>query len=196
MSAPQTDVTTLLGLAAQGDRHAQDKLFRELEKELRSRARARLRRERSPHDLQTTALVDEAFVKLVGDREMTWEDRSQFYCCAARVMRRILVDDARQRNAQKRDDGKRPAALHRVPDPVDRSSPDPLTLLALNEALTKLAKLYPELMQIVELHHFGGWDLKEIADDILHVPYITVKRKWAKAIALLHREMSGGDDDV
>jgi RNA polymerase sigma-70 factor (ECF subfamily) len=196
MSVLKPDVTTLLGLAAHGDRQAQDELFRQVERELRSRAHARLRRERAQHDLQTTALVDDAFLKLVGDRQMAWENRSQFYCCAARVMRQILVDDARLRAAQKRGGGERPARLHRSADLVDRTCADPLTVLALHEALTKLAEQYPELIQIVELHHFGGWDLKDIAEDILHLPYIAVRRRWAMAKALLHREIGGGDDDV
>jgi RNA polymerase sigma-70 factor, ECF subfamily len=195
MSAPQPDVTTLLGLATHGNRQAQDELFRQVEQELRSLARAGLRREWHQYDQQTTALVDEAFLKLISERERTWANRSQFYCYAAKVMRQILVDEARQRAAEKRG-GEPLLSLDRVPDPVDRKCSDPLTLLALHEALSKLTALDSELIQIVELHHFGGWDLKEIAEEILHLPYITVKRKWAKAKALLHREMSGGNDAV
>jgi RNA polymerase sigma factor (TIGR02999 family) len=189
-------ITTLLGLAGRGDKQAQEQLFRLIEGELRRRAKACMRHERPPHSLQTTLLVDDAFVKLVGDKHIGWQNRSQFYCCAAKVMRDILVDDARQRTAVKRGGGTRPARLDSVPEPADPGSPDPLTLLAVHEALTKLAGSYPELIQIVELHHFGGWELKQIGEEILDIPYSTVKRRWERAKALLHRHISGADDDT
>jgi RNA polymerase sigma factor (TIGR02999 family) len=189
-------ITTLLGLAARGDRQAQDQLFRLIETELRRRAKVCLRQEHSPHALQTTLLVDEAFVRLVGGQHVAWENRSQFYCCAAKVMRQLLVDDARQRAAAKRGGGALATSLERSPDPADRSLLDPLTLLQLHEALNRLGESYPELIQIVELHHFGGWDLKEIAENILGVPYTTVKRRWQRAKALLHRDMSGASDET
>jgi RNA polymerase sigma factor (TIGR02999 family) len=195
MPLPEPDVTTLLGLASQGDARAQAALYRLVEGELRRRARARLRHERPPHELQTTVLVDDAFVKLVGDRNVTWQNRAHFYCLAARVMRELLVDEARRRAADKRGGGEGPASLDGVAEPVGRAGPDPLTVLALHEALTALAATEPELAQVVDLHHFGGWDLKQVADDILHVPYATVKRRWQKARALLYRALNGGDDD-
>jgi RNA polymerase sigma factor (TIGR02999 family) len=190
MSTPQPDVTTLLCLAGGGDRHAQEELFRLVEGELRKRAKAYMRRERPGHDLQTTVLVDEAFIQLVGNDNMTWENRSQFYALAAKVMRQILVDDARQRAATKRGGGDHPAPLERVTELADPTASDPLTVLALNEAMKRLAEDYPELVEIVELHHFAGWSLKQIAEDILHFPYTTVKRRWQQARARLHREMS------
>jgi RNA polymerase sigma factor (TIGR02999 family) len=196
MSTPATDVTALLGLASRGDRQAQEELFRLVEGELRQRAKAALRRERPTASLQTTVLVDEAFVRLVGDSDQTWENRSCFYRCAARVMRETIIDEARRRSAAKRGGGETPAALDGFPDLVDWTCVDPLRLLVLHEALTNLAGPYPELVQVVELHHFGGWQLKEIADEILHVPYPTVKRWWQKAKALLHREISGGADEA
>jgi RNA polymerase sigma factor (TIGR02999 family) len=196
MSRPPTDVTTLLGLATRGDRQAQEQLFRLVEAELRTRAKALLRRERPTPNLQTTVLVDEAFVRLVADSEQNWENRSRFYCCAAKVMREIIVDEARRRAAEKRGGGELPAPLDGVPDLVDWRSVDPLSLLVLHEALGNLAGPYPQLVQIVELHHFGGWQLKEIAEEILHVPYPTVKRWWQKAKALLHREISGDAYDA
>jgi RNA polymerase sigma factor (TIGR02999 family) len=195
MSTPPTDVTMLLDLASRGDRQAQEELFRLVEGELRQRAKALLRRERPTPSLQTTVLVDEAFLRLVGDPDRNWENRSRFYCCAAKVMRDILIDEARRRAAEKRGGGEAPASLDRIPDLVDWSSVDPLSLLALHDALGKLAGPYPQLVQIVELHHFGGWQLKQIAEDILHIPYPTAKRWWQKAKALLHREVSGGSDD-
>jgi RNA polymerase sigma factor (TIGR02999 family) len=192
----QPDVTTLLGLAVHGDQFAQSELFRRVESVLRKLAKARLRHEQPAHNLQTTVLVDEAFMKLVGDQEMIWENRAQFYCCAAKVMRQILVDDARRRAAKRRGGGERAVPLDTVPEPVERRALDPFTLLALHEALTKLAGAYPDLIQIVELHHFGGWDLQQIAEEILHLPYVTVKRRWQRAKAILHRALSGGADDA
>jgi RNA polymerase sigma factor (TIGR02999 family) len=195
MSA-QPGVTALLGLAARGDRQAQEQLFRLVEGELRRQAKACMRQARPTHVLQTTVLMDEAFVKLVGDQDISWENRSQFYCFAAKVMRQLLVDDARQRTAEKRGGGVQPAPLQGVPDPVDYSALDPLTLLGLHEALTRLGDTYPELIEIVELHHFGGWELKDIAENILNIPYTTVKRRWQRAKALLHRDIAGADDDT
>jgi RNA polymerase sigma factor (TIGR02999 family) len=192
MSRPQPDVTTLLRLARDGERNAQEELYRLVEGELRRRAKACLRHERPGHDLQTTVLVDDAFVQLVGSNNMTWENRSHFYTIAAKVMRQMLVDEARQRAAAKRGGGDHPVPLDRVPEPAGRDQADPLAVLALHlhETLTKLAEHHPELVQVVELHHFAGWDLKQIAENILGVPYGTVKRRWQRALALLHREMS------
>jgi RNA polymerase sigma factor (TIGR02999 family) len=196
MSRPGPDVTTLLGLATQGDAKAQSALYRLVEGELRHRARAYLRHEGRRHALQTTLLVDDAFIKLVGAQSPTWENRAQFYCLAARVMRELLVDEARRRTADKRGRGAEPARLDDVAEPSRTDGLDPLTILALHEALTTLAATEPDLIQIVELHHYGGWELKQIADDILHIPYVTVKRRWQKARALLYRALSGGDPDV
>jgi RNA polymerase sigma factor (TIGR02999 family) len=196
MSLSKPDVTTLLGLTRQGDAQAQEDLFRLVEAELRKCAHARLRQGRQPHDLQTTMLVDDAFVKLVGNTKLTWENRSQFFCLAARAMREILVDEARRHAAGKRGGGRQPADLHRVAEPIDPATRDPLSVLALHEALIGLATTNPELIQIVELHHFGGWDLKQIAAEILRVPYTTVKRRWQKARAVLHAALHGDDHDA
>jgi RNA polymerase sigma factor (TIGR02999 family) len=189
MSTPQPDVTTLLCLAAGGDRRALDELFRLVEAKLRRLAKAYLRRERPGHDLQTTVLVDEAFVQLVGKDRMTCENRSQLYAFAAKAMRRILVDHARQRAAAKRGGGDHPASLDRVPEPADRAACDPLTVLALDESLTRLEEYYPELAEVLVLYHFGGWDLKEIAD-ILRIPYSTIKKQYKKALDVLGEQMS------
>lgn len=189
MSMPQPDLTTLLIRASGGDKRAQEELFRLVEAELRRRAKAYLRRERPDQCLQTTVLVDDAFVQLIGDNNVNWQNRSHFYALAAKVMRRTLVDDARQRAAARRGGGDHPISLDRIPQPAGCNAADPLTLLALDEALTKLAKHHPELVQVVELHHFTGWDLKQIAD-ILGIPSSTVKHRWQRAKAYLHRELS------
>lgn len=189
MTKPQPDVTTLLIRAGGGDKRAQEELFRRVEAELRRRAKAFLRRERPDYNLQTTVLVDDAFIHLIGDNNVNWQNRSHFYALAAKVMRRTLVNDARQRTAIRRGGGDHPVPLERIPHPAGGNAADPLTILALDEALTKLADQQPELIQVVELHHFTGWELKQIAD-ILGVPYSTVKHRWQRAKAYLHREMS------
>jgi RNA polymerase sigma factor (TIGR02999 family) len=195
MGQCDVDVTALLNLAHGGDPRAQEELFRVVEGELRRLAHARLHHEMPAPGLQTTLLVDDAYLKLIGASARSWESRSQFYCFAARVMREVLVGEARRRATTKRG-GDRPVPLDQVPTPQAPTRPDPLTLLALHEALAKLAADYPELNQIVELHYFAGWELKQIAEDILGVPYTTIKRRWQKARALLYRALSGGDDDA
>jgi RNA polymerase sigma factor (TIGR02999 family) len=185
----------LLGLASQGDSAAQEQLFRLVEGDLRKLAKARLRHERFSPDLQTTVLVDDAFVRLVGNQTLTWESRAQFYCFAAKIMRQILVDDARRRDAQKRG-GDRTAPLDEVPEPIDWQPLEPATLLALHEAMDKLATSQPDLIQIVELRFFAGYELAQIAEDILHLSYPTVKRRWQRARALLLREISGDEHDT
>jgi RNA polymerase sigma factor (TIGR02999 family) len=189
MPQPQPDVTTLLVLAGGGDKRAQEELFRLVEAELRRRAKAYLRRERPDQNLQTTVLVDDAFVRLIGGNNVNWQNRSHFYALAARVMRQTLVNDARQRSAVRRGGGDHPIPLDRIPQSAGSNAADPLTMLALDEALTKLAEQHPELVQVVELHHFAGWDLKQIAG-ILGVPSSTIKHRWQRAKAYLHREMS------
>src|SRR5262249_24888337 len=138
MPTPAPDVTTLLRLAVADDPQAKQDLFRLVEGELRRRARRYLRRQPPPHTLQTTVLVDEAFVQLPGQPAPPWESRRQFYCCAATVMRHVLVDYVRRRTAERRGGGERPAELSRLPEPVDPKAWDPLRLLALHEALAKL----------------------------------------------------------
>src|SRR5262249_27300555 len=152
-----------------------------------------LRSEPPSPELETTILIDEAFVKLVGAQDCQWENRAQFFCCAAKVMGQLLVDDARRRTAAKRGGGQRVASLEQVPEPSDPKGWDPDLLIDLHDAIAKLTGTYPDPMQIAELHLFAGMDLKQIAADILHVPYTTVKRRWQRAYSLLHRAMSGGE---
>jgi RNA polymerase sigma factor (TIGR02999 family) len=193
MSAPQKDVTTLLHLASGGDAQAQDELFRLVEGELRKRAAALLRRERPGHLLQTTVLIDEAFVKLVGRQTVPWQNRSQFYCYAARAMRHVLVDWARKETAEKHGGGRPALSLDGLPEPIERPALDPAAVTALHRALTRLAVTHGELSQVIELHYFGGLELKRIADEVLHIPYRTLKRRCQVAKALLRQLMEGDD---
>jgi RNA polymerase sigma factor (TIGR02999 family) len=193
MSASDNGVTALLNLAGRGDRQAQDELFRRVESVLRTKAEQLLRREPPDSGVQTTMLVDDAFLQLVGNHSIHWENRSQFYCWAARVMRQHLVNLAHERLAEKRAGGERPFHMDQVPEPADPKSLDPFTVVALDEALSRLAATHPDLIELVELHAIGGWELKEVAEVILRVSYRTVKRKWQLAKALLRREMNGDD---
>jgi RNA polymerase sigma factor (TIGR02999 family) len=195
MDQPSADVTVLLQRAGQGDALACDELFRLVEPVLRQRAQRCLDNERAPNGLQTTMLVDDAFLKLVGNQAIAWQNRSQFYCLAAKIMRRLLVDEARRRAAAKRR-GPRAARLDTMANLQDPKAAEPMTRLALDDALTRLAAAHPDLVEIVELHVFAGWELKQIAEQILRVPYVTVKRRWQRAKANLHREMYGDDRDA
>ncbi len=194
MSADPSHLTTLLCRAGAGDRDAADHLFRLVEGELRARARAYLRREQPGHLLQTTVLIDGAFQQLVGRADISWESRAQFYRYAARAMRHLLVDHARERVCRENATGGRPAPLAEVPDPPGPGGLDPPTLLAVHDALDRLAGALPDLFEVVELHVFGGWQLKEIADDVLGIEYGRVKRRWERARAWLHRELHGATD--
>lgn len=194
MSPAAADLTVLLRRAGAGDRDAADRLFGLVEAELRARARACLRHEPAGHSRPTTALIDGAFQQLVGRADIPWEDRAQFLRYAARAMRHLLVDHARKRLAREAALG-RPARLGEVPEPAAPGGLDPGTLVAVHEALDRLADALPDLHQLVELHVFGGWELKRIAADVLGLPYGQVKRKWLRARAWLHRELNGVADD-
>jgi RNA polymerase sigma-70 factor (ECF subfamily) len=186
--ADQPDVTQLLADWQRGDRAAFAQLVPLVYEELRRVARARLRHERDGHTLQTTALVHEAYVRLVDLHRMTIRDRTHFFAMAARLMREILVDHARRKNA-----GKRGGAA----DIVSLSDVDPagpgtsVDLIALDEALTQLDGLEPRLCKVVELRFFGGLSVAETADT-LAVSTATVERDWVVAKAWLHQRLSSG----
>jgi RNA polymerase sigma-70 factor, ECF subfamily len=182
------DVTRLLTDAASGDELAAASLFAIVYDDLRRVAAAALRRERSDHTLQPTALVHEAYLRLAEAPDDGWHNRHHFLATAARAMRRILVDHARSRKAHKRGRGQA-----RVPlDEVDVASPvvdADLDLVALDEALARLAALDPRQARIVELRFFGGLTVEETAA-IVDVSTRTVKREWQVARVWLKREMS------
>lgn len=184
----ESSVTVLLNRATEGDQRAQTKLFRVVESELRKIARKYMRDERPDHTLQPTLLANDAFLRLIGsDVDVDWQDRAHFYRTAARAMRRMLVDHQRQRQAAKRggDVQRMPVEMHDLGQ--ETKSVD---LLALDEALSKLAQIDPRQSEIVELHHFGGCSLQETAD-LLELSTSTVKREWAAAKAWLHMVLSG-----
>ncbi|MGA2600987.1 MAG: sigma-70 family RNA polymerase sigma factor [Bryobacteraceae bacterium] len=179
------DVTKLLANWGQGNLEAREELIPLVYQELRSLASAYLRRERPDHTLQPTALVHEAYIRLVDQRNVTWENRHHFFGAAAQLMRRILVDHARSHLAEKRGSGVAKVALTEA---VVMSQEQPAQMLLLNDCLTRLAALDPQQGQIVELRVFGGLTVEEITA-IMGISSSTVKRDWALAKAWLSREI-------
>jgi RNA polymerase sigma factor (TIGR02999 family) len=182
-----TDVTELLERWGQGDREALSALVPLVYDELKRLAEHFLRNERSGHTLQPTALVHEAYLRLSGLREMKLQNRAHFYGASANVMRRVLVDYARRRKAEKRGAGAEDTVvLESLPEaPLD------LDILALDHALEALAAFAPEKARVVELRYFGGLSVEETAA-FMGIAPVTVKRYWTFARAWLYRMLSAG----
>jgi RNA polymerase sigma factor (TIGR02999 family) len=185
MSAP--DVTTLLVKWRNGDRQALDELTPLVYDELRRLAARWLRRERPGHTLEGTALVHEAYLRLVHQRETEWQNRSHFFAIAAQLIRRILVDHARTRDRVKRGGGAFKLSLDEA---LGVSEARDLELVALDDALGALSKIDPQQGRIVELRFFAGLSIEETAE-ALGISPATVKRDWVVAKAWLFRELSG-----
>lgn len=181
----QRDITGLLVAWRAGDEAAFDRLFPLVYDELRSIAHRQLGRERSDHTLGTTALVHEAYLKLVDQTRARLTDRAHFYAVAARAMRRILVDYARRHRALKRGGPAGQISLDDSGLPADQRAD---TLVALDEALTRLADVDPRVSQVVECRFFGGLTEEETAE-ALAVTARTVRRDWVKAKGWLRREL-------
>jgi RNA polymerase sigma factor (TIGR02999 family) len=182
----KVDVTQMLREWNQGNREAPAQLMPLVYEELRRRAADCLRRERKDHTLQPTALVHEAYVKLVGQDRAQWKNRAHFCSVAAQLMRRILVKYAEAHNADKRGGQMRKIYLDETRELAQERAPD---LLALDEALKSLAVSHPRESEIVELKFSGGLNAKEIGE-ILHVSTKTVLRDWQFAKAWLNRQLS------
>lgn len=183
-SAP-LDVTQLLRDWSRGEQTALDRLTPLVYDDLRRVAGRCLRDERRDHTLQATALVNETYLRLVDQRRVRWEDRAHFFAVAAQVMRRILVDYARRHVAAKRGGG----AVKLTLDGVAAITPDPgIDVVALHEALERLAAMDPRQGRIVELRFFGGLTIEETAE-VLTVSPATVKNDWSFARAWLYREL-------
>jgi len=189
MSMPplRGQVTELLLAWSQGDEDAAGRLIPLVYDELRTRAAAALRPERPDHTLTPTALVHEAYLRLVDQRLPQFENRKHFYGVAARVMRQVLVDHARSRKAAKRNAGRQALPLDENLPVTDERAAD---LMALDDALAALAGVDPEKARLVELRYFTGLTIEDTAE-MLGVSPATVKREWALARAWLHREISG-----
>ena len=183
---PPEGITQLLVDWGQGDQAALEKLMPLVYSELRRLASNYLRRERAEHTLQPTALVNEAYLKLVDQRNAKWQNRAHFFGISAQLMRRILVDHARQHRAVKRGgSGQQRLSITSVEKLAKQPEVD---LLALNEALDELAKMDPQQSRIVELKFFGGLSIDEVAE-VLGIGHATVERDWKLARAWLRRQL-------
>ena len=186
-SLSRVEVTQLLRAWGSGDDRALDRLTPLVESELHRLAHKYMNRENPGHTLQTTALVNELYLKLVNVQDMTWQDRAHFFAISARMMRQILTDFARSRRFQKRGG----AAQHVTLDEAQIVSPEQGTdVLALDDALAQLAALDARKSQVVELRFFGGLSVDETAE-VLKVSRETVLRDWKFAKVWLLRELSG-----
>jgi len=181
-------VSRLLKAWGRGDLQARDDLIPVVYRELRRRAGAYLRRERQDHTLQPTALVHEAFMRLVGQERVAWQNRAHFFAIASHMMRRILVDYAREHQA-----AKRPGAGIKVvlDDRIGAAPPPACGLIDLDQALAELARIDPRQGQIVELRYFGGLSEQEVGE-VLSISRTTVTREWQTARAWLYRRMTTG----
>jgi RNA polymerase sigma factor (TIGR02999 family) len=188
----QADVTDLLLELSHGKQDAAEKLIPVVYEELKRLARSYMRRERSDHTLQTTALVHEAYLRLVRQKGVQWQGRAHFFGIAAQLMRRILVDHARHHLRQKRS-----GVIAAVPldEGVAFSPVQSAELVSLDEALQRLAKKDARQCRIVELRFFGGLSVEETAE-VLGISPKTVKRDWSVAKAWLHGELRLDDDDI
>jgi len=184
-TSPQA-VTQLLVDWGNGDRQALEKLTPLVYQELKRLAARYLRRERREHTLQSTALVHEAWLRLIDQNHVHWQNRAQFFGIAGEMIRRILIDHARNRQAAKRGDGAVKLSLDEALGAPDRRDFD---LVALDDALGDLGKLDPKQGKLVELRFFAGLSIEESAE-VLGVSPATVKREWAAAKAWLYRELS------
>ena len=190
-TAPSQDVTELLRAWSRGEEEAREKLIPLIYNDLRQRARRQMGRERQGNTLQTTALIHEAYLRLVGAAPIAWESRNHFFAIAARMMRRILVDHARSKRSQKRGGAGPPVSLD---EELLVSPPRPLDLVSLDEALQALTALDQRKGRVVELRYFGGLSVEETAE-VLKVSPRTVKGDWQFAKVWLLREMGGGGRD-
>jgi RNA polymerase sigma factor (TIGR02999 family) len=184
---PQQDITALLQAWSRGDRAALEALLPAVYGELRHQAERYMRRQRADHTLQATALVHEAYLRLVRQQDTEWRSRAHFFGVAAKAMRSILVDHARARQAAKRGAGAARLTLGSI-----ESAPDPtptVDVLDLEEALQRLAGFDSAKARLVELRYFGGLSIEEAAE-VLEISPATLKRQWNTARAWLRRELS------
>ena len=189
-SSSPKDVTQILLDWSRGDPEAPDKLMPLVYDELRRIASQYLRRERPDHTLQPTALVHEAYLRLVDQQRVSWQNRAHFFAIAAQAMRRILVSYARQHLAAKRGGHRHRLTLDEAMGAAQQREVD---LIALDEAMTNLEAIDPQQSRIIELRFFGGLSVEETAQ-VIGVSPATVKREWTMARAWLHRRMSATSD--
>lgn len=182
------DVTRILAAIEQGDARAADELLPVVYEELRRLAAAKMSQEPPGHTLQATALVHEAYIRLVGSQDQDWSGRTHFFAAAAEAMRRILIDNARRKLRLKRGGGRQKIGLTDAEPAIEGPSED---LIALDEALVRLAEMDKTKADLVKLRYFAGLTLEQAAS-VLNLPERTAKRYWAHARAWLHREVTDG----
>ena len=191
-ASPQQQVTQLLCEWRDGDSSALEKLIPLVQPELQRLAQHYMRQERPGHTLQTTALLDDAYLQLAEKTHPQWQNRAHFFAVAAQLMRRIMVDHARQRHALKRSGDAISITLDECADVTQTRAAE---LLALDEALEKLAAFDPRKAKVVEMRYFGGLTMEEIAD-VLKIHVNTVTRDWTAARAWLLAALSGEEMDA
>jgi RNA polymerase sigma-70 factor, ECF subfamily len=188
METSTGEVTRLLQDLSDGSREALDKLLPLVYEELRRLAHSYLTHERPDHTLQTTALVHEAYLKLIDQHSVNWENRAQFFAISAQAMRRILIDSARRHTSIKRGSGGTKISLDEAAPVSGKTANE--SLLALDMALQELEKVDAEQSRIVELRYFGGLTIEETAE-VLKTSPATVKREWTMARAWLYQALAG-----
>lgn len=191
MSEPAADITMLLHAAVSGERDDLDILMKALYQDMRRLAASHMGGERRDHTLSPTALVHEAYMKLVDQRSTVWKDRLHFFAVASRIIRRILIDHARAHDAEKRGGDR---TLLSLGDRDVESPTQAVDVLALDEALLELAEISEQQARIVELRYFGGCTVEEVAE-LLKIGKRTVDREWQAAKAWLFVRLSDDDAD-
>ena len=181
------DISTLLRAWTEGDQGALERMTPIVYDELHSLARRYMRRERAGHSLQTTALVNEAYLRLVDYKRMQWQNRAHFFAVSAQLMRRILVERARRHNLKRGGDVQHVSLDEAAVVGGNR----PADLVALDDAMNALAQLDPRKVKVVEMRFFGGLSEEE-ASEVLKISAVTVRRDWRTAKAWLYRELNGG----
>jgi RNA polymerase sigma factor (TIGR02999 family) len=189
-SNSRNEITAMLRAWSDGEQHASDELIGAVYGQLRRQARRQLRRERRDHTFDTAALINEAYIKLVQQRSVKWNDREHFYALSAQLMRRILVDHARAKFRHKRGAHQEHIDLEDMVGSVQlASAPLNVDLIALDEALERLGDLDEQQVKVVELRYFAGLEIEETAK-VLNISPATVKRDWVTAKAWLKHELT------
>jgi RNA polymerase sigma factor (TIGR02999 family) len=186
---PPEEVTQLLIAWRNGDQTALDRLIPLVYGELRRLAKRHMRGERTDHTLQTSALINEAYLRLIDYKDVQWQNRNHFFAIAAQAMRRVLVDHARGRNYAKRGGREHRISLEDAPNIALELDSE---LIALDDALQDLSEKFPRKCRVVELRYFGGLSVEETAE-ILEVAPVTVMREWSSAKAWLYRAIAAGE---
>jgi RNA polymerase sigma-70 factor (ECF subfamily) len=190
----ENDISQLLRAWSEGDQSALERLTPIVYDELHRLAGCYMKGERPGHSLQTTALVNEAYMRLVDYKRMQWQNRAHFFAVSAQLMRRILVEQARRHNLKRGGDVQHLALEEVAVMGGDRATDPAGDIVALDDALNALARLDPRKVQVVEMRFFGGLSVEETAE-VLKVSSVTVMRDWSTAKAWLYRELTGGPGD-